>query len=150
AAFFEDAARRHGNATKVANFVQSEVLGAVATHGLEAKIPVSAAQLADLLGLVDAGTISGKQAKEVYATIANTDEAPAAAIDRLGMKQVTDTGALEAVCKAIIEKNAKQAEQYRAGKTALFGFFVGQAMKETKGAASPQVVNDLLKKLLGG
>jgi aspartyl-tRNA(Asn)/glutamyl-tRNA(Gln) amidotransferase subunit B len=149
AAFFEEAATLHGDATRVANFVQSEVLRDVTTHGLSAQIPVSATQLAALLDLVQEGTISGKQAKDVYARIAKTDRLPKDVVAELGMRQVTDTGAIEAVVQRVIELHPKQAEQLRAGKTALFGFFVGQVMKETKGSASPQVVNDALKKLLG-
>jgi aspartyl-tRNA(Asn)/glutamyl-tRNA(Gln) amidotransferase subunit B len=149
AAFFEDAAKRHGNATKVANFVLSEVLAGVQTHGLEATLPVSPAQVADLLQLVDAGTISGKQAKEVYAEVQGTELAPGEVVKRLGMQQVSDSAAIEAACRSVIERNPKQAEQLRGGNAKLIGFFVGQVMKETKGAANPQLVNDLLKKLLG-
>jgi aspartyl-tRNA(Asn)/glutamyl-tRNA(Gln) amidotransferase subunit B len=147
--FFEHAAQKHGNPTKVANFVQGEVLRDVETHGLEARFPVSPAQVADLLGLVDAGTISGKQAKEVYAGIEGTTKAPADVVASLGLQQVTDAGALEAVCRRVIEQSPKQAEQLRAGNAKLLGYFVGQVMKETKGAGNPQLVNDLLKKLLG-
>jgi aspartyl-tRNA(Asn)/glutamyl-tRNA(Gln) amidotransferase subunit B len=148
AAFFEETATLHGDPVKVANFVQSEVLRDVATRGLSADIPVSPRQLADLLKLVDKKTISGKQAKEVYAKIARTDRLPEDLVKELGMQQVSDEGALEAIIRQVIEKNPKQAEQLRAGKTALMGFFVGQVMKETKGSANPQLVNDLLKKLL--
>jgi aspartyl-tRNA(Asn)/glutamyl-tRNA(Gln) amidotransferase subunit B len=147
--FFEQAAQKHGNATKVANFVQGEVLRGVETHGLGARFPVSPAQVADLLGLVDAGTISGKQAKEVYAGIEGTSKTPADVVASLGIQQVTDAGALEAVCRRVIEQSPKQAEQLRAGNAKLLGYFVGQVMKETKGAGNPQLVNDLLKKLLG-
>ena len=65
------------------------------------------------------------------------------------MQQVSDPGAIEAICRQVIERSPKQAEQLRAGKASLLGFFVGQVMKETKGAANPQLVNDVLKKLLG-
>jgi aspartyl-tRNA(Asn)/glutamyl-tRNA(Gln) amidotransferase subunit B len=164
AAFFEEAAARYtraalapgqsgaagqAHATRVANFIQSEVLGDVQSHGLESKIPVSAGQIADLLVRVDQGKISGKQAKEVYAAIAGTDQAPDAVIERLGMQQVSDPGAIEAIIGQVIDRSPKQAEQLRAGKASLMGFFVGQVMKETKGAANPQLVNDLLKKRLG-
>jgi aspartyl-tRNA(Asn)/glutamyl-tRNA(Gln) amidotransferase subunit B len=155
AAFFEAATKPSGasghvpSPTKVANFIQSEILGDVRTHGLEAKIPVTASQVADILALVDAGTISGKQAKDVYAAVAGTNDAPAAVVARLGMQQVSDAGAIEALCKRLIEQNPKQADQLRGGKASLTGYFVGLAMKETKGAANPQLVNDVLKKLLG-
>jgi aspartyl-tRNA(Asn)/glutamyl-tRNA(Gln) amidotransferase subunit B len=149
ATFFEQATALHGNATKVANFVQSEVLGDVELRGLRATIPVTPAQVASLLRLVDEGAISGKQAKEVYGKVAKTDLAPADVVRDLGMRQVSDEGAIEAVCRRVIEQNPKQADQLRGGKTAIMGFFVGQVMKETKGAANPQLVNGVMKKLLG-
>jgi aspartyl-tRNA(Asn)/glutamyl-tRNA(Gln) amidotransferase subunit B len=149
AGFFEEAAALHGNPTKVSNFIQGEVLRDVKTHGLTAEIPVTARQLAELLRLVDEGAISGKQAKDVYAKVASTDRSPRDVVGELGMQQVSDSGAIEAICRQVVEKNPKQAEQLRGGKTAVMGFFVGQVMKETKGSANPQVVNDALKKVLG-
>ncbi|HEX8790143.1 MAG TPA: Asp-tRNA(Asn)/Glu-tRNA(Gln) amidotransferase GatCAB subunit B, partial [Polyangiaceae bacterium] len=149
AAFFEEAATLHGQPARVANFVQSEVLRDVTTHGLAATIPVTARQVAGLLRLVDAGTISGKQAKEVYAKIVDSDRAPEDVVAELGMQQVSDAGAIEDACRRVIEQNPKQVEQLRAGKTALLGFFVGQVMKETKGSANPKLVNDVLRRLLG-
>jgi aspartyl-tRNA(Asn)/glutamyl-tRNA(Gln) amidotransferase subunit B len=149
AAFFEEAATLHGNSTKAANFIQSEVLRDVTTHGLDATFPVSPLQVAGLLRLVDAGTISGKQAKEVYAKMARTKSTPEEVVAQLGMQQVSDAGAIEQACRRVIEANPKQADQLRAGKAALFGFFVGQVMKETRGAANPQLVNEILKRLLG-
>ncbi|HTQ45913.1 MAG TPA: Asp-tRNA(Asn)/Glu-tRNA(Gln) amidotransferase subunit GatB [Polyangiaceae bacterium] len=149
AAFFEEAATLHGQPARVANFVQSEVLRDVTTHGLAATIPVTARQVASLLRLVDAGTISGKQAKEVYAKIVGSDRSPEDVVAELGMQQVSDASAIEDVCRRVVEQNPKQAEQLRAGKTALLGFFVGQVMKETKGSANPKLVNDVLRRLLG-
>jgi aspartyl-tRNA(Asn)/glutamyl-tRNA(Gln) amidotransferase subunit B len=149
ASFFEETARLHGDATRVANFIQSEVLRGVQTHGLTSRIPVTPRQVAELLALVDRSTISGKQAKEVYAAIAGTTEAPADVVARLGMQQVSDSAAIEAICRRLLEQHPKQAEQLRAGKNNLLGFFVGHVMKETKGAANPQLVNETLKKLLG-
>jgi aspartyl-tRNA(Asn)/glutamyl-tRNA(Gln) amidotransferase subunit B len=149
AAFFEEAATLHGNAVKVANFVQSEVLRDVVTHGLEARLPVRARQVAALLKLVDAGTISGKQAKEVYAKILGSDRSPEDVVADTGMAQVSDAGAIEAVCARVIAENPKQADQLRGGKASLMGFFVGQVMKETQGSANPKVVNDVLRRLLG-
>jgi len=147
--FFEQVTKLHGDAVRIGNFVQAEVMRDVTLRGLEATFPVTAAQLADLMKLVDAGAISGKQAKEVYAKIANTDKRAADVIADLGMTQVTDRSQIEAICQKIIDANAKTAEQLRAGKLGLLGFFVGQVMKETKGSASPQVVNEVLKKVLG-
>ena len=149
AAFFEEAATLHGQPTKVANFVQGEVLRDVVTHGLGARLPVTPRQVAQLLQLVDAGTISGKQAKEVYAKIAGSDRAPADVVADLGIQQVSDAGAIEAICQRVIDANPRQADQLRAGKASLLGFFVGQVMKETRGSANPQLVNDTLRRLLG-
>jgi aspartyl-tRNA(Asn)/glutamyl-tRNA(Gln) amidotransferase subunit B len=149
AAFFEEAATLHGDPTKVANFVQGEVLRDVTTHGLKASIPVTARQVAELLRLVDAGTISGKQAKEVYAKIAGSERAPADVVAELGIQQVSDAGEIEAVCRGVLEASPKQAADLRAGKASLMGFFVGQVMKATGGSANPKVVNEVLKRLVG-
>jgi aspartyl-tRNA(Asn)/glutamyl-tRNA(Gln) amidotransferase subunit B len=148
AAFFEETATLHGDPTRVANFVQSEVLRDVTTHGLGATIPVTPRQVAQLLALVDAGTISGKQAKDVYAKIAGSDRAPVDVVADLGLQQVSDAGAIEEVCKRVIEAHPKQAADLRAGKTSLMGFFVGQVMKAMGGSANPKVVNEALRSLL--
>jgi aspartyl-tRNA(Asn)/glutamyl-tRNA(Gln) amidotransferase subunit B len=137
-----------GDARKAANFVQAEVLSGVKTAGLEATFPVTAAQVAELLRLVDEGTISGKQAKEVYVAIAGTEKRPADVVSERGMAIISDAGALETLCRNVLEQNPKQAAAYRGGKTGLFGFFVGAVMKETKGSANPQLVNEILKRLL--
>ncbi len=148
AAFFEEAATLSGNATRVANFVQGEVMRDVRTHGLTAEIPITANQLAELIDLVERGTISGKQAKEVYAKIAGTATSAAAVVAELGIRQVSDSGAIEAICRRLIEENPRQASQWRAGKANVLGFFVGQVMKHTRGSANPQLVNDILRRLL--
>ena len=150
AAFFEEAATLHGDPTKVSNFVQTEVMSEVTTHGLGASIPVTARQVAQLLRLIDAGTISGKQAKGVYASMSGTDLTPEKIVADQGMQQVSDVGAIEAVCRRVLEESPKQAADLRAGKTSLMGFFVGQVMKATGGSANPKVVeNEVLKRLLG-
>jgi aspartyl-tRNA(Asn)/glutamyl-tRNA(Gln) amidotransferase subunit B len=152
AAFFEEAAALGGKSvspTRIGNFIQSEVLRDVQSHGLTSAIPVTPRQLVDLLLLVDQGKISGKQAKEVYSAIAGTAQSPAEVISRLGMQQVSDPGQIEEIVRQVVERSPKQAEQLRAGKASLMGFFVGQVMKETEGAANPQLVNDLLKQRLG-
>jgi aspartyl-tRNA(Asn)/glutamyl-tRNA(Gln) amidotransferase subunit B len=148
AAFFEEAATLHGNPTKVGNFVASELLRDVQTRGLEASFPVTPTQLARLLKLIDAGTISGKQAKEVYAKMSGTALAPEQIVAELGVLQMSDVDAIETICRRIVAQNPKQAEQLRGGKAALMGYFVGQVMKETRGSANPQIVNDVLRRLL--
>ncbi len=149
AAFFEEAATLHGDPVRVGNFIQSELLRDVTTHGLSAHIPIQPRQLADLLRLVDQGTISGKQAKEVYGRIQKSDRMPADVVKDLGMAQVSDAGAIEAVCRKVVEANPKQAEALRNGKTGVLGFFVGQVMKETKGSANPSLVNEAIKRIVG-
>jgi aspartyl-tRNA(Asn)/glutamyl-tRNA(Gln) amidotransferase subunit B len=150
AAFFEEAATLAGDATTVANFVQSEVLRDVTTRGLEADFPASASQIVEILRLVAQRKISGKQAKELYAKTKEkgAGASPALLVAELGMAQVSDPSAIEGACAKVIADNPKQVEQYRAGKTTVFGFFVGQVMKATKGSANPQLVNDTLKRLL--
>jgi aspartyl-tRNA(Asn)/glutamyl-tRNA(Gln) amidotransferase subunit B len=149
ARFYEAAGALHGDFVKVGNFVQAEVLRDVQTSGLEATFPVTASQVAELLKLVDTGDISGKQAQEVYAKMVGTAKAPGEWVKELGMQQVTDAGAINAVCQRVVDANPKQAEAVKAGKVAMFGYFVGQVMKETKGSANPQMVNDALKRILG-
>jgi aspartyl-tRNA(Asn)/glutamyl-tRNA(Gln) amidotransferase subunit B len=148
AAFFERAAKLLGDPVKVANFFQTEVLRDVKTTGLLATFPLSAEQLAELLALVDEKTISGKQAKEVYAKIAGTATSPRQAVATSGLAQMSDAALLEAICKRVIEASPKQVDGYRKGKTALLGFFVGQVMKETRGSANPGLVNEILARLL--
>jgi len=150
ARFFEDSVALHKDAVKVGNFLQSEILGDVRATGLEATFPVTPAQLAEILRLVEGGSISGKQAKEVYAAVAGTSRSPEEVVRERGMAVIRDEGELERIARELIEANPKQAASYRAGKAALLGFFVGQMMKKTGGSASPAVVNAVLKRLLEG
>ena len=150
AAFFDEGRASYADAVKLSNFIQSEVLRDAKTAGLAASFPVTPAQLVGLLRLVDEGAISGKQAKEVYSAMAGTDRAAADIVKERGMLVMSDEDEIERVAREVIEKNAKQAEAYRAGKTAVLGFFVGQIMKQTGGSASPAVVNRVLGRLLGG
>jgi aspartyl-tRNA(Asn)/glutamyl-tRNA(Gln) amidotransferase subunit B len=149
AAFFEETATLQGQGVTVANFVQSEVLRDVTTRGLDADLPVTPAQLEAILNLVDGRKISGKQAKELYAKVKGTSADPRSLVAELGMAQVTDPKAIEDACAKVIADSPKQVEQLRAGKTSLFGYFVGQVMKATKGSANPQLVNETLRRLLG-
>ena len=111
--------------------------------------PVDASKLGFLAKRVDDKTISGKAAKEVLDHLMENDEDVDSVIEKLGLKQVTDTGAIEAMCQDIIDANPDKVEQYKGGKEKLFGFFVGQVMKASKGSANPQVVNEILKTKLG-
>ncbi|HEY4157900.1 MAG TPA: Asp-tRNA(Asn)/Glu-tRNA(Gln) amidotransferase subunit GatB [Polyangiaceae bacterium] len=150
ARFFEDVCQQFAHPLKVANFVANDVLRAAKTHGLEAHFSVTPAQVAELLALVEAGEISGKQAKEVYAAIEGNERSPRAIVAERGLRVVSDSAALESLCRQLIEKHPSQAASLRAGKKGLLGFFVGQVMKETQGSANPKLVNELLEKLLAG
>ena len=127
----------------------SELFGALNKLGKSLdESPVSPAQAAELLKLVADGTISGSIAKQVFEIMLETGQGAAAIVEEKGLKQTSDTGAIEAVIAEILAANPGQLEQYRAGKEQLFGFFVGQTMKAMQGKANPGVVNELLKKAL--
>ena len=133
-----------------ANWVTSELFGALNRMGRDlTDSPVSPQQAAELLGLVADGTISGTIAKQVFEKMLESGDGAAAIVERDGLKQTSDTGAIEAENAKILTANADKVEQYKGGKEALFGFFVGQTMKAMQGKANPQVVNELLKKALG-
>ena len=148
ARFFADTVALQADPTRVANFIMSELMRDLSTDGLDARFAIMPAQLAGLLKLVDAGTISGKQAKDVYAAMCGTELSAEQIVRDRGMAQVSDAGAIEEVCARVIAASPKQAAQYRAGKTGVMGYFVGQVMKETRGSANPQMVNDVLARLL--
>ena len=133
------------------NWVTSELFGALNRLGKGiGESPVSPTHAAELLALVADGTLSGSLAKQVFEIMLETGDAPASIVEDRGLKQTSDTGAIEAVISEVIAKNPGQLEQYRAGKEALFGFFVGQTMKAMGGKANPAVVNQLLKAALQG
>ncbi len=133
---------------KVGNFIQSEVLRHVSTDGLAATFPVGPTAVAGLLAVVEDGTINGKIAKKVFATMVDTGKSARAIIDEGGFAQVTDAGAIEDEVRRVLEANPSQVQQYKGGKTGVLGFFVGQVMKATQGAANPKMVNETLKRLL--
>ncbi|MFT8565261.1 MAG: Asp-tRNA(Asn)/Glu-tRNA(Gln) amidotransferase subunit GatB [Acetobacter orientalis] len=112
--------------------------------------PVSAKALGKMLDLIADGTINGKIAKDVFEDMVETGESPDAIVEKKGLKQVTDTGVIDAAIDSVMTKNADKVEEYRSGKDKLFGFFVGQVMKETKGKANPALVNEALKTKLNG
>jgi len=137
-------------ARQVSNWVLGDVSAQLKEEGIHPwGLNVTARKLARIVQLVADGTISGKQAKEVFAQITETGEKPLQVIDRLGMKQVSDVGALEAVVDAVLAANPAQVADYRSGKTGLIGFFVGAVMRETGGQANPAVVNEILARRLG-
>ncbi|MFN3990575.1 MAG: Asp-tRNA(Asn)/Glu-tRNA(Gln) amidotransferase subunit GatB [Erythrobacter sp.] len=137
-------------ATQVANWSLSIAPGVLKALGDDADPAyATAAAQASILAMADKGEISGGQAKEIFEIVLRTGRDPAEIADTEGLKQVSDSGAIEAAVDAIIAANADKVEQYKAGKEALFGFFVGQTMKAMQGKANPQLVNQLLKDKLG-
>jgi aspartyl-tRNA(Asn)/glutamyl-tRNA(Gln) amidotransferase subunit B len=134
-----------------ANWVMGELAAALNKDNLEiAAAPLSAARLAGLLKRITDQTISGKIAKEVFESMWAQGTSADAVIESQGLKQITDTGAIERVIDEVMAKNPAQLADYRAGKDKLFGFFVGQVMKATGGKANPAQLNALLKKKLAG
>jgi aspartyl-tRNA(Asn)/glutamyl-tRNA(Gln) amidotransferase subunit B len=137
-------------AKSAANWLISDLYGALNRLGKGiVDSPVSPAQGAELLRLVADGTLSGTLSKQVFEIMLETGQGANAIVEERGLKQTSDTGAIEAVIADVMEKNADKVADYRGGKDKLFGFFVGQTMKAMGGKANPGVVNDLLKKALG-
>jgi len=149
--FFESMMSQEGVTAKTAtSLLTVELLGRLKGETNLTNSPVDAKKLGFLAKRIDDKTISGKAAKEVLDKLMQDANADVdAVIDELGLKQVTDTGAIEAMCQGIIDANPEKVEQYQGGKEKLFGFFVGQVMKTSKGSADPQVVNEILKAKLG-
>jgi aspartyl-tRNA(Asn)/glutamyl-tRNA(Gln) amidotransferase subunit B len=146
--FFDSLCERFPNPVKAANFFANEVLRGAKVKGLTATFTVTAEQVAELLGLVDKGEISGKQAKDVYAAIEGTDQRPSAVVEQRGMRVVSDEGSLRAVCERVVAKVPDQAASLQSGKKGILGFFVGQVMKETQGSANPKLVSDLIESIV--
>ena len=134
---------------KASNYIMSEVLRLGKTEGSEdVAIKVTAAQVAEILALVEKGEVSLAASRGVLERIWGTDERPSAAVEALGLKQNNDAGEIEEVLKKIIADNPKPVADYKGGNTKAAAFFVGQAMKATKGKANPKIINELLGKLL--
>ncbi len=149
AQYFEALVQATGEPKLAANWVNGELAAALNRSEMEiAHSPVSAAMLAGLIHRIQDRTVSGKLAKQVFEAMWSGDGDADQIIQAQGLRQITDSGALESMIEAIVAANPGQVEQYRAGKDKVFGFFVGQVMKESKGKANPQQVNDILKRKL--
>jgi aspartyl-tRNA(Asn)/glutamyl-tRNA(Gln) amidotransferase subunit B len=148
--YFDAAARVSGQPKMTANWVMGDLMGTLKAEGREITAsPVSAENLGELVKLIASGELSGKLAKEIFPKMFATGDAPAEIIAREGLKQISDTGALERIIEEVIAANPKQVEQYKGGKTSVVNFLVGQAMKATRGQANVGVVTELLKQKLG-
>lgn len=150
--YYEASVRAAGGEPKlVANWVMGDFSAALNKAGMEVEVaPVTPAMLGGMIRRILDQTISGKIAKDVFEAMWNGEGDADAVIDKKGLKQITDTGAIEQAIDEVIAANPGQVEQYRAGKDKLIGFFVGQVMKATGGKANPGQVNELLKKKLSG
>ncbi|MCF7984531.1 MAG: Asp-tRNA(Asn)/Glu-tRNA(Gln) amidotransferase subunit GatB [Thiohalocapsa sp.] len=149
AAYFETVAAATGAPKLAANWITGALAAALNKDGRDiADSPVGAEQLAGLIARIQDNSISGKIAKQVFEAMWEGEGDADRVIEQKGLKQITDTGAIEPVIDAIMAANPEQVAQYRAGKEKVFGFFVGQVMKETRGKANPQQVNELLKEKL--
>jgi aspartyl-tRNA(Asn)/glutamyl-tRNA(Gln) amidotransferase subunit B len=148
---FEAAAKAAKNPKRVANLVQSELMGRLKAKSIDVEhSPISMQGVAASADLVESGAISGKMLKDLYdLSFERGKDFPAVYEEEGRPQQSTDTSALEKIIDEILATNPKQVEQYRGGKKTMLGFFVGQVMKASKGQASPQIVNDLLAKKLG-
>jgi len=147
--YFEKVAASAGDPRAAANWVMGDLAALLKLEGKEiAESPVSAENLGRLVALIGEGKISGKLAKEIFPKMFASGDAPEAILEREGLQQISDEGALGKIIDEVIAGNPKQVEQYRGGKAAVIGFLVGQAMKASRGQADPAVVNRLLKEKL--
>jgi aspartyl-tRNA(Asn)/glutamyl-tRNA(Gln) amidotransferase subunit B len=149
AEYYERVATVAGDPKAAANWVMGDLMGALNAEGQEiADSPVTPERLGEMVSLILKGEISGKIAKEVFAKMFAGGEAAAMIVEREGLRQISDTGALEQIVEQVLQQNSKQVEQYKGGKATVLGFLVGQVMKASRGQANPGVVNELLRKKL--
>ena len=149
AAYFEAAAKGAGKPKAIANYILNDLLSALgAANKSIAACPIPAKQLNDLVSLVDDGKISSKQAKDVFAEMFATGKSPGLVVEERGLRQESDTGMIEPFCVQVIAANPRSVEDYKAGKTAAINFLKGQVMKLSKGKANPNLVGEILLRLL--
>ena len=147
--YFEATVESSGNARGAANWVRNEVLRVLNEQKLDlAAYRVTPGKLGRLVRLIDSGAIGGKSAKEVFDDMSATGDEPEAIVERKGLSQISDPAIIREAAQHVIERNPAQVEQYRAGKQQLFGFLVGQLMKETRGKANADLANQILRELL--
>ena len=148
--YFETVAAKH-NPKLASNWITAELFGQLNKAGLEIEAsPITTAKLSGLLALIEDNTISGKIAKVVFEKMFDSGKDASQIVEEEGLRQVTDTGAIEKVIDDVMAANADKVTEYRSGKDKLFAFFIGQVMKASGGKANPAAVNDLLKKKLAG
>lgn len=147
--YFDQCVEKFSDAKTVSNWIMGELLRLLNAHNLEVEdSPVKPEGLAELLALINKGTISGKIAKTVFEEMFETGKGAEEIVKEKGLVQITDEKVLAPIVDKVIEENPKSVEDYRNGKDRAFGFLVGQVMKATKGKANPQLVNKLLRERL--
>ncbi len=147
--YYESAAAGGADPKKVANWIQTELLGLLNARGLEIDAaPLHPERLGELVRLVDDGTLSGKMAKEVFAAMAETGDSASVVVRKLGLEQISDAASLQPWVDRVVREHPDEVRRYREGKTKLMGFFVGQVMRETRGQANPSELESLLRKAL--
>jgi aspartyl-tRNA(Asn)/glutamyl-tRNA(Gln) amidotransferase subunit B len=147
--YYEEVVRQSKQPKKAANWILSELLKFLKEDHIDiTKTKVSAEHLAEIICMVEDGIISGKIGKEIFPEVYETGKNPTEIVEEKGLKQNSNLGELEAICKKVLDENQALVEQYKSGKDKLFGAFVGKVMKETQGQANPQLINEILKKLL--
>lgn len=148
-ACYFDNAYTHTQSITLINWILRDVIGYINEHKITLEeFKITPEYLAELVELIDNKTINSSAAQEVFAHVANTGNSPKKIVKELGLEQIEDTAELERIVKIVIDKNTQQVADYKNGNTKLFGFFVGQAMKESNGKGNPQLINKLLKKYL--
>ena len=149
--YYEECARISANPKASANWIMGDLAFVLKNSDRDMEnCPIPAADVAELIKAIDSGKISGKIAKTVFEEMAKSGDKPTVIVSRMGLEQVSDQASLGAIIDKIIEASPKQLAEYRSGKTRVISYFVGQVMKETRGQANPQVVNDLLQQKLSG
>ncbi len=147
--FYETTVVEAGNSRAAANWVRNEVLRVLNDRKIDIdEYRVTPAMLGRLIRMIDSGAIGGKAAKEVFDEMASTGEEPDRVVERKGLSQISDPAAIREAAMRVVERNAGQVEQYRAGSAKVFGFLVGQLMKETRGKANAEMANAILREVL--
>lgn len=150
ALFFDRVLELGANAKTAVNFIMGEIAAYLKEEKLElAQTKLTPENLAELISLIEKGTISNNIGKQIIIDMMQTGKAASKIVEEKGLSQITDEGAIKEIVQKVVDANPNQVAAYKGGKVQLFGFFVGQVMKETKGRANPKTVNELLKELLG-
>jgi aspartyl-tRNA(Asn)/glutamyl-tRNA(Gln) amidotransferase subunit B len=148
--YFEECVKLYNRPKSISNWIMGDILRNLGDTRDIVNFSITPKHLAEMLMLIDKGTISGKIAKTVFQEMLSSGKMPETVVEEKGLVQVSDEGELKKIIREILDANEKMVEDYRKGKEKLFGFFVGQVMKATKGKANPKLVNEMLRKKLAG